>query len=375
MGIEHPQLAVVIALYRDGNAPGGVVTAPNDILMRPDHKTPNQRALAAAIRYAWARIGAPADSPVAALQVRQLFAAMDSAGHQAVGAGYGAEGGCPDRHNELWLAALASILREARLQAHLDIRAAAMRYFADHVAMCRAFWTPQGVRIAGSRARADEGQPLLPSWTIDSWAYCMILGLPVAGLPRPDSGSLDILADCRQDFAAIVRLAKGRNPKMAVAVLKWAIPGGGFLAALAEDVPMNDRLSWISVDAAGTITGASHTLADLPASPSGPGGVFGDPSFAWVDPVTASAGGTSPPPPATGDAPLAWAARIEKLLLSHHDQAAREEALALVMEGTPAALAQAAVLVRNFGIGDGQEQAADWHALTAELMAAGGAPF
>jgi hypothetical protein len=375
MGIEKPQLGAIFRLF--WAEPGFV---PGDGLMTFEHKTPNQKALAAAIRFAWARLipGGIYPDGLACAQVRDLFAAMDHAGHQAVGAGYGAEGGCPDRHNELWMGALATILREARLQNVPDIRALAIRYFYDHVAMCRAFWTPAGVRIPGSRAKAFEGMPLRPSWVLDSRFYAEMTGAPTAGLPRlwaPDT--MDILRDCREDWPAIVRLSAGRNPLMAVAIHKWALPGGGFLAALEADVPMNDRLSWIAVDAAGTITGASHTLADLPPPPSGPSGVFGDPSFAWVDPVTASAGGTSSPPPsppATGDdARLAWAARIEKLLLSHHDQAAREEALALVMEGTPAALAQAAVLVGTFGIGEGQEQAADWHALTDELAAAGGA--
>jgi hypothetical protein len=295
MGIEHPQMDAIAAIWH-----ADPHFHPTPDLMDPNGKTPNQRALACAISLAWARITKDLAIKTDAIsKCDKLFRAMQASGHQAVSNGYGAEGGCPDPHSELWMAALTTILREARLLGAASLVNDAIGYFADHVAMCRAFWTPKGVRIAGSRAKAPFMQPLRPNWSVDSWAYAELCGLSTTGLLKPTILTIEILRDSRALWPQIVALSKTRVLKLSIPVRLYELPGGGFLSALAHDEPMNDRLSWVTVDGKGDVTGASNSLSNLIVPGNEPHVFGGDIPTASQEPP----GLTIPPDPAKPLAP------------------------------------------------------------------------
>src|SRR5262249_34317478 len=160
--------------------------------------------------------------------------AMAENGHQAVGPTFGCEEGAPDPHSELWLAALATVLREARLQKLSDLLDAAIGYFADHVAMIRPFWTPAGVRIPCARQKAIGNQPLRPNWVVDSLAYAAILGLSTQGLGKVnnDEVGLKILQDSSSLFSQIAQRSKAATLKLAVPVRQWRNDDGSFVGAM-----------------------------------------------------------------------------------------------------------------------------------------------
>jgi hypothetical protein len=379
MGIEHPQMDAVTALF--SSAPAGF--APTADLLTPQAKTPNQRALAAALALAWAPRNQPplVSLDTAVAQTRDLFRAMAINGHQAVGQNYGCEEGAPDPHSALWLGALATILREARRQGIADLLDAALGYFADHLAMNRAFWTPAGIRMPCARAKVVGNQPLRPNWTVDSAAYAMICGLPTTGLGRPDPAPLRVLQDSATLFPTILGRSQTTVLKLAVPIRRWPRAEGGFLAAMVEDVPMNDRCSWLIVDANGTILDAGNTLGTFQA-PAGDPVVIGAGALVPVDspdsttpttPTTPTVPTTPTTPvvaadPATLDLP-ALAAQVRSLLLSKQQAGLKEEAAQAIEEGR---IADALPLVRSFGIGEGQPQAVTWRAVLAALQ--GGTP-
>jgi hypothetical protein len=311
-------------------------------------------------------------------QTRDLFTAMATCGHQAVGMTFGCEEGAPDPHSELWMGAMATILREARLHGIGDILDAAVGYFADHVAMIQAFWTPAGVRMPCARAKVVGNQPLRPTWSIDSLAYATLLGLDTTGLAKPNLKTIKILQDSAALFPQIVEKSKTTKLKLAVPIRRWARPEGGFVAAFTEDVPMNDRCSWMVVDASGTILDAANTLGSFTA-PAGDPLVFGlgtepvpvpAPPLPVPLPVPGPGPVPSPPSPVTLPAAdlQALAAAVRGLLLPKKQTELKEDAAAAIENGK---LADALPLVRSFGIGDGQPQAVTWKKIIAALAGAG----
>lgn len=345
-GIEHPQMDAVQALFT--GTPAGF--APTADLMTPGGKTPNQRALACAIALAWARLNhghpPPMTQAQAVGQTRDLFQAMAVNGHQAVGPTFGCEEGAPDPHSTLWMAALTMILREARLQKIGDLLNDALGYFADHVAMCRAFWTPSGLRMPCARAKVVGSQPLRPNWGVDSSFYATLNGLSKKGLEKPDPLTPKILADSAALFPQIVERSHTTVLKLAVPIRRWPRSGGGFVAAMVKDVPMNDRCSWLTVDGDGTILDADNNLGSLKV-PAGEPVVIG--------------GGATPPPV---DDLQKLAAEVRGLQLPRKQSALKEQAAEAIEQGR---IADALALLAQFGIGDNQPQAATWKAVIADL--------
>lgn len=290
-GIEHPQMTATLALFK------GSVSAITPNLIDPRNKTPNQRALACGLGLGAARLNPRLMKRDTAIQqARALFLDMAMNGHMATGPAYGSEQGAPDPHAELWTAAMSTILREARLQVIADLQSSALGYWGDHVAMVREFWTPAGFRIACARAKNPAGMALVPNWTVDSRVYAEITGTPLPRQPVAQD-TIDILRDSRSLWPEIQRRSSRANVKLAVPVLRWPRTGGGFIATLDHDVPMNDRLSWIVVDGAGAIMAASHTLDDFVRPATTPDLVFGG--------AATAAGGESQPqaPPAAESGP------------------------------------------------------------------------
>lgn len=386
MGIEHPQMSMIAALFF-GAANPMAPFPPAVSLLSPGGKTPNQRALACAIGLAWSRVGktGSADCDQAIAAARSLFHDMSLYGHQATApSGPGSESGAPAPHDELWMGAMATILREARLQGIPDLYAASVRYFADHVAIARAFWTPAGVRMPGSRAKRVSGLPFAPSWPVDSAAYAMIAGLPTTGLLKPTRLTLDILRESAPVFSAILAAVQPANVLLRVPIRRWDLASGGFLAAQVEEIPMNDRLAWIMVDGAGAILGASGTLADLPTVDREPdlvfGAVSGNPSPAPLPappplPPVPLPPITPPSLPAVGVLTAAQAEdfyrRLFALRLSHTDSARQATVLDLLHAGLP--LSELPALtdrISALGIGAGQPQFADRATLVSDMRAA-----
>jgi len=366
-GIEHEQADWLRLAY------AGTAAEPPARIVDPGRPTPNQRALSVAIGVAWCRLGRLRGATADGYQARAVafYGTLAACGHQAVtSAGYGDEQGAPAPHDALWWYWRATMLREARLQGSSSLYVLAIQEAAEEIALCRAFWTPAGVRMPGSRAKQSPGLPFRPHWSTCSWAYALIDGAPMADLDKPDPGPAAILNDCRLAFLAI--RAKARFPKLHIPVRKWELPYGGFLAALDHDESMNDRLSWVSVDVRGAIMGASDTLGDLPAPDRAPDLVVGGESSAAPglppDPEPAR-----PPRPAAGDAVARadFAQRLAALRLGKRDQDARIELLRqLDGEMTPDQVRAVADRIAGFGIGDGQAQAPAWRRLVDDMRAA-----
>lgn len=274
--VEHRQSPVIFQL-----AKGDARNITRDII-DPRNKTPNQKWLAAAIHLAGARLRPKdLDKHAAYKQTVELFETMAKVGHQATGPNYGDEQGCPDPHSSLWAQAMWTILREGDLQMHGGIMDAALSYHAAHHAMCGAFWTPNGVRLPCSRAKHFPGQDLRPNWTLDSRIYSDLSGEPVITLKgaKPDMDTVRLARAESALWPEIVRRSRRAATKLFVPLRKWYTTSPdehrGYLAALDHDVPMNDRLSWLVVDGAGNILGASNTMADLGMPDREPDLVFG----------------------------------------------------------------------------------------------------
>jgi hypothetical protein len=271
---------------------------------------------------------------------------------------FGCEQGAPDPHSELWMGAMATILREARLQKLGDLLDAAIGYFADHVAMVRPFFTPAGIRIPCARAKAPGNLPLRPNWTVDSLAYATLLGLPASGLGKADKRTIKILQDSSSLFPQIVARSKTTTLKLAVPIRQWRHQNGSFSAAFVEDVPMNDRCSWLVVDAAGTIQNAANTLSSFTIPAEKPA-VFGG-----------AAAPDHKPDPVIVDPKVdfqALANQVRALLLPKKQAKIKETAADDIANGK---LADALPLVQSFGIGDAQEQAVVWKSIIATLQGA-----
>ena len=347
MAVEKDQITA-IANFFHGEA--GFVPAP--ALYDPAGKTPNQHAMACAIGLAWSRLGPQSGAGSfpkgkAQTQVLDLFHTMDDVGHEATEPDFGDEQGCPDPHSGLWMGAMTTILREARIQKLQEIRDRSIGYFADHFALCGAFWTPAGVRVPCSRAKPVAGKPLKPSWSVDSMAYAVVRKLPTGGLAKPDALTIDILRDSAALFPEI--LARQPELKLFVPVRRWSRPEGGFVAALDHDVPMNDRLSWLIVDGAGTILDAANTL-DSFATPAGAPMVIG------------GDGGTPTPTLA------ALADRVAMLKLARKEKPKQAAIVAELKKPLTRPLAAIAQDIAGFGIGPGQPQKAEQNAIVAALQ-------
>jgi hypothetical protein len=293
--VEHRQTEAIGHIFR------GELWTLDQETVSAENKTPNQLALAAAVALGYERIrkdGTIDSRNAARAQAADVFTRMAHYGHQCTSMATpdkatGSEAGCPEPHSELWNLAMLTILRESAL-VNPSLLVLAVTYYADHVAMCRAFWTQRGVRIPGSRALQSPGMDFRPVWSTDSWIYALISNLPTDGLDKPPRLTLDILRDepCKRQWLDIYKMSLGVNPKLAIPVHKWNSPTGGFVAALEPpDKQMNDRLSWVSVDGSGDITGASDTLADFKQPPGKPDLVFGGESDA---PTVAPAPSTPP---------------------------------------------------------------------------------
>jgi len=350
MAVEKDQITAVAKLFN-----GDEAFVPTPDLYDPAGKTPNQHALACAVGLSWSRLGPPRGAgsfPPAQAQAQTLalFQVMRNVGHQAVGPDFGDEQGCPDPHAGLWMGAMATILREARLQKLDEIRRDAVGYFADHFALCAAFWTPAGVRMPCARAKPVAGKPLRPNWSVDSMAYAVVHELPTGGLAKPDALTIDILRDSAPLFPEIL----GRQPelKLFVPIRRWNQSAGGFVAALVRDVPMNDRLSWLIVDLDGAILDAGNTL-DTFTPPAGAPAILGD-----LEP-----GG--PPPQALA----ALADRVARLELARKERAKQAAIVAELQRPLTRPLAAIADDVASFGIGPGQPQKAEQNAIVAALRA------
>lgn len=346
MAVEKDQITAVAKFFQGDT---GFVPAP--ALYDPAGKTPNQHALACAVGLAWSRLGPPRGAssfakPAAQAQTLALFQTMRDVGHEATGPDFGDEQGCPDPHSGLWMGAMTTILREARLQNLPEILADSIGYFADHLALCGAFWTPAGVRVPSARARPVAGKPLKPNWSVDSMAYAVVRKLPTAGLAKPDALTIDILRDSAALFPEIL----SRQPalKLFVPVRRWSRPEGGFVAALDHDVPMNDRLSWLVVDGGGAILDAADTLDGFTPPAGAPRVIGGD-------------GGT--PTPTLS----ALADRVAKLKLARREKPKQAAIVAELKKPLTRPLAAIAQDIASFGIGPGQPQKTEQNAIVAAL--------
>lgn len=272
-GVEHPQMRAMKAIWEGNEAALDAELAARPALAKPgENKTPNQFCLAVAIRYHLTGNRDP---------VVDLLNRMAMYGHQATKAnGYGSEAGCCDPHAELWMTPMASLLKDVRERGDDDLLHGVIQYFGDHLATCRAFWTPDGVRIAGSRAGAKGGTALRPAWSVDSQFKVLAEGETRSTRkpfkPSPSSLSLEILMASEGLFPAIREAAEKNQPHLMIPVRRWDLADGGHLAAQVREEPQNDRLSWIQTDAAGAIVAASRTLEDLPADLGEPVFTFGE---------------------------------------------------------------------------------------------------
>lgn len=265
-GIEHAQITQIAHLFADPTS-----FDPGSGLTQPTRSTPNQTLLAAALALGQSRLNPSTHDRVAATsQALAVFQAMETYGHQKTMAGtYSNEQGAPDPHSGLWKAAAATCLRESLLLGTDELTDAVLRYWAAHVVLSVAFWTPLGIRTPCARAKPAPGRPLAPNWTVDSYCTATIMGGSLAGLPRPtpDDLPIRILKDSADVFPRLRSLVDTVRPILGVPIRKWVAPSGGFIAAMVRDEPMNDRLSWIEVDSFGTILRADATLSTLNLPP------------------------------------------------------------------------------------------------------------
>jgi hypothetical protein len=265
-------MEIIEGLFRgDGATVERVLRArPDTIILQ--RKTPNQRALACTLLWLTNDDKAP---------LLELFGLMAQHGHQATaGGGYGSEAGCPAPHDALWMGFAATVLRHALKTGDEQVLRLVVGYLADHLALCQAFWTPAGVRVAASRAKTGGGLPLRPTWELDSQFVMMVTtGAGVRNPFRPQRLTLDILNTCRPVFGdvpgGIWERAKVATPKLLIPVRRWDLPDGGMVAAQVGEAAQNDPLRWIQTDAAGAIVAASRTL-DLPADLGEPAFTFGE---------------------------------------------------------------------------------------------------
>lgn len=268
-GVEHPQMEIIEALFRGDDATVERVLRARPDTMTRQRKSPNQLALTCTLLWLINEDKAP---------LLELFDLMAQHGHQATaGGGYGSEAGCPAPHDALWMGFAASVLRHAMQTGDAQVLRLIVGYLADHLALCQAFWTPAGVRVAGSRAKTGGGLPLRPIWELDSQFVMMVTaGAGVRNPFKPQRLTLDILNTCREHFREIREAAREAHPKLLLPVRRWDLPDGGHLAAQKWEEAQNDRLSWIQTDAAGAIVAASRTLSDLPADLGEPAFTFGE---------------------------------------------------------------------------------------------------
>lgn len=245
-------------------------------------KTANQKWLAAALKLTWFRMNngrLPSSSRVQAIaDCMNLFSAMEKFGHMAVGGTYGNEQGAPDPHSTLWLAALATVLRESRLQAIPDLTESAVNFFGDHAALIEFFWTPAGCRMPCARAKAPSAMALKPNWTEDSWWRSKLGGVSAVALLKPQDKEVIALTGAAQEGLEvdIVTRANKRLVKLVLPINKWTNADGGFTAAFTTQTPLNDPCAWLTVDASGEITASGRQLGEF-TPPEGVPEVIGAP--------------------------------------------------------------------------------------------------
>lgn len=355
MGIEHAQTDALLAL-----ATGAADFTPTPDILSLVNKTPNQRACAIAIGLLWSVVNKPPyiTRQLAEAQARELYRAFRLFGHQAVGPTYGCEEGAPDPHSKIWLMARTSIIRAARDQGLSSILDLALDDLADQLWLASQFWTEGGIRTPCARAKAPDGMPLHPNWTVDSHAYAMVMGLDRTKLGVADPQPLTVLSKISDQFPELQKRVKATTAvQLAVPIRIWRSENGGFHAAMTNDVPMNNRCSWVVTDKSGQTYVCGDSLDSFQA-PDGIPTVIG--TMATPIPVK-----PPPTPPIDSNIP----AQIRSLHLANSQTGLKERAAAAVEAGD---FKGALAIVKSFGIGDGQLQAVTWKAVIAELTTTAG---
>lgn len=380
-GLEHLQMDAIRALYL-AQSNGKLVPYIVRNLAYPSSATPNQQACAAALALGHFHDPVPAEA---------LLDAMDEYGHQSVGPrGYQWEAACPDPHSLIWLGGMVCLLWQSKEQGLDKLHARIIKYFADHMAIAQSFWTNGGIRVPCTRARRS-GKPLRPTWTVDSMAYCIIMGLGEEGLDKPSPEAkiiFQMLMMCNGDFQAIRSTVKPSQVKLHIAIRRWDAEvayHGGYVAALVKDDTANYRLSWLDVDHNGEYidVGADNVLDTLPEIASSGVNTKRQPDLIFGDPASYSTGTITPtststpltPAPIPTPAPTidvsTFPGRLSALHLGHEDSRVRNRIFAQLPNATPAVYAQIANSVERFGIGEGQAQAMEWKRLITDLRVAG----
>lgn len=252
MGIEHPQIDAILALNKQVKG-----FRPADILMNPGNKTPNQTALAAAIKLVYT--GDPS-------QAHNIFVWENNFGHQATGPDYRNEQGAPDPHSSLWIAAMGSILKCAIAQNREPLINSGVKYFARLLYMCKKFWTVRGMRVPCARAKT-----LNPNWADNSYLAYMIMGCDKRQIGNPTNRDIiSIVSDCSSVFNRIRKEVQScTGVHFCVPVHKWDTSDGGFIAAFDHQTPMNDPMAWIVVNGSGDIVASGKTFDESWIEPIG----------------------------------------------------------------------------------------------------------
>lgn len=388
MGIEHQQTTILeryaFEILPPGDSEEVLACFPaNDQFPDGGSLSPNQKCLARAVQLAAAReTEDPEHISAARRAVSAFLASQDTYGHQATSSGgYGCEQLCCDVHGGIWWTGIGSMLRDAEALGLTALVESLMDWIAVHLALCRAFWTPQGVRAPCSRAvPAKDGRPLRPSWAIDSLLYSLITGeTPGPAIYFGSRNELPIRI-MRQSVAlwpAIAERSKTEVPKLMIPLLRWdrSAHPGGFIAAMAIDTPMNQRMSWISVDGLGVIQDCGISRAYLPAETNGVApttviGVFerslvlapaptGAPVEKPLPPVQDASGVAVQPDPDDDPAQRSIAAQLAGLTLAKVDSLKRRD-LSFGLLGrqlSAAELNAAAASVAAYGINPDSPQA------------------
>lgn len=269
MGIEHDQLDWLRSAYLAEQAGAPRPDLPEKLATLDQRWTPNQHAAQAAVGL-WANL------PGAVAYAAEAFDLQNRYGHQAMASGgYSCEQFAPDPHTQIWLAGTGGVLWWAlKHPARTRLLELARSWWRDHLALLGAFWTPGGPCCACSRALAKPGQALLPNWALDGQIFALAEGLLTKDLLNPPGDwpwmMLRELAAELKRLRTEARKIDARKVKLAIPIRKWEESNGGFLAAMTEEVPMNDRLAWLRVDGDGEIIGSSRTLDDLSAPATEP---------------------------------------------------------------------------------------------------------
>jgi hypothetical protein len=372
-GIEHAQIESI-----DRFMAGEVFTPDADLMDPGNHKTPNQRMLAAALALLTReKGGATPAEPVQ--QALDLFSLQGLYGHMALGRSYSIEQGAPFPHDELWMYPVLAILLFAQRNGNVPLLGAAQRWLGQHLALCAAFWTPAGVRMPCSRAKAAPGQRPDPEWPVDSFFLHNVGEGHPPGLASPGPRVPGLLRQLISSDRSAIRIRSTEALLLALPVRRWPGPGphGWSAAAFVADEPngMADPMGWVKVGANGQIVDAGQLVMENWAPPTSKPLIIGlpgkDAPGAPTVPSAPAPAPTAPPPSPPAPAPAganleALARAVERLELARGDSRMQTMAAAAIREGAKQ-LAGAMVLIAGFGIGPGQAQAKDRQAILDRL--------